>query len=65
VKVTNEKKTPLALPTLPRGAYERYVLAANSVQQQRMGPFCGRRGVFLGACVWCMFGKSSLALVSK
>jgi len=30
-------------------AYEWYVLAANSVQQQqRTGPFCGCQGVFSG-----------------
>jgi len=34
------QKTRLALPT-PPGAYEWYTLAANSVQQQQMGPFCG------------------------
>jgi len=46
VKVVREK-TRLVLPT-PLGAYEWYALAANNVQQQRMGPFRGCQGVFSG-----------------
>ena len=30
------------------GTYEWYALAANSVQQKRMGPFRGCQGVFSG-----------------
>jgi len=56
------QKTPLALPT-PPGAYKWYALAANSVQQQQMGPFRGCQGVFSGACVQCMFIETPLALV--
>jgi len=42
-------KTRIALPP-PLGAYEWYALAADSVQQQRTGPFRGCRGV-LWSCV--------------
>jgi len=58
------QKTYLALLT-PQGAYEWYALAANSVQQQRMGSFRGCQGVFSGACMQCKFGESPFALVSK
>ena len=43
------QKTWIALPT-PPGAYEWYVLGANSMQQQRTGPFHGLPGV-LCSCV--------------
>jgi len=56
------QKMHLALPT-PPGAYKWYALAANSVQQQQMGPFRGCQGVFSGACVQCMFIETPLALV--
>jgi len=62
VKVTRDKKTHLAL-TSPLVAYEWYALAANNVRQQRTAPFRPCQGVISGACVRCMFGKTSLALV--
>jgi len=43
------QKMRIALPT-PPGAYEWYVLTANSMQQQRTGPFYGCQGV-LRSCV--------------
>jgi len=56
-------KKRLALPT-PQGAYECYALAANSVVQQRTGPFRGCHAVFSAACVPFMFGETSVALVT-
>jgi len=55
-------KTRCALPS-PPAPYEWYALAANNVRQQRTGPFRRCRGMISGACVWSMFGKTSLALV--
>jgi len=63
VKVTRDKNA-FSVADTP-GAYEWYALAANSLQQQRTGLFRGCQGVFSGACVRCVFGESSLALVSK
>ena len=45
VKVTRDKKMPLALLT-PPGAYEWYALAANNVQQHRRAHFVAVRSVF-------------------
>jgi len=39
-------------------------VAANNVTQQQMGPFRRCRGVMSAACVWYMFGKTSLAEVT-
>jgi len=59
------QKNALSAAANPPSAYEWYAIAANSVQQERTGPFRGCQGVFSGACVRCMSAESSLALVSK
>jgi len=55
-------KTRSALPSLRAAATEWKALVAN-VTQQRTAPFRRCQGVISAACVRCMFGKTSLALV--
>jgi len=58
------QETRCSLPS-PAAATKWNALAANNVIQQQMGPFRRCRGVISAACVWFMFGKTSLALVGK
>ena len=62
VKLTRDKNALSAADTPVRSNGMRSL--KNSVQQQRTGLFPGCQGVFSGACVRCVFGETSLALVS-
>jgi len=56
------QKTRYALPS-PPAATEWNALPANDAKHQQMGPFSRCLGVISAACVRCMFGKTSLAVV--